>query len=66
MRRLFSKSVAPVADLAAGAILVEGMLTVKKPGTGISQDCLPELVGRRIRRAVSADRLLAWDDLDAN
>jgi N,N'-diacetyllegionaminate synthase len=66
MRRLFSKSVAPVADLAAGTILVEGMLTVKKPGTGISQDCLPELVGRRIRRAVSADRLLAWDDLDAN
>jgi N,N'-diacetyllegionaminate synthase len=66
MRRLFSKSVAPIGDLAAGTVLTEDLLTIKKPGTGISADRLTELVGRRLRRAVTGDRMLAWDDIDVD
>jgi len=64
LRNLFTKSVVARVDLPAGIILQEEHLTVKKPGTGIPADRLPELIGRRLRRAVKADELLQEDDLE--
>lgn len=64
MRRLFTKSVAPAHELEAGAVLEKGMLTLKKPGTGIPAAQLPHLLGRRLRRSVAPDRLLSWEDVD--
>jgi N-acetylneuraminate synthase len=51
-------------DLAAGTVLGPEHLTVKKPGTGIPAARLRDLVGRRLRRAVAADHLLAESDLE--
>lgn len=65
MRDLFSRSVAPVEDLATGTVLTRQVLTTKKPGTGIPPSEIDRLIGRRLRRAVAADRLLSWDDIDA-
>lgn len=64
MRELFTRSVAPVTNLAAGTELTAGQLTLKKPGTGIPASRLTELVGRRLRRDVQADQLLREDDLE--
>jgi N-acetylneuraminate synthase len=64
MRALFTKSIAPARDLQTGTLLNEEMLTLKKPGTGIPPNRVPDLVGRRLRRAVAADRLLSWEDVD--
>jgi N-acetylneuraminate synthase len=64
MRDLFTRSVAPVTDLAAGTELTADQLTLKKPGTGIPASKLPELVGRRLLRDVQADQLLREDDLE--
>ena len=66
LRRLFGKSVAPVRDLPAGTVLEASMLTLKKPGTGIAPDLIPQLVGRRLVEAVKGDRLLRLEDLGAN
>ena len=63
MRELFSKSVVARRDLAAGAVLADDDLTLKKPGGGISPARLDELVGRRLRTAVAADQALADEDL---
>lgn len=63
MRALFTRSVALVRPLPAGHILAESDLTVKKPGTGIPAERLGDLVGRRLRLDVPADRLLREDDL---
>ncbi len=63
MRRLFSKSVVPRMDLAAGTTLTEPMLTVKKPGTGIPAADIASLHGRILRRAVRADTPLRAADL---
>ena len=63
MRALFTKSLAPVRDLAADEVLSEEQLTAKKPGTGIPPEELPAVVGRRLRRPVPADRLLQREDL---
>jgi N-acetylneuraminate synthase len=64
MRDLFTKSVVARRDLAAGAVLGPEDLAAKKPGTGLPAVRLPELVGRRLRRAVRADEPLHAEDLE--
>jgi len=64
LRDLFTQSVVVVRDLPAGRVLGREDLATKKPGTGIPAARLAEIVGRRLRRAVRADQLLAEDDLD--
>jgi N-acetylneuraminate synthase len=63
LRRTFTKSVVIRRDLPVGTVLQEEHLTVKKPGTGIPAERLPEVIGRRLKRPVMADRLLSKEDL---
>ncbi len=63
MRSLFMRSVAPVRELPAGAVLTRDMLALKKPGTGIPAADLPKLVGQKLKRDVLPNRLLKWDDI---
>jgi len=63
VRAIFMKSVVARAALQAGTILSESHLAIKKPGTGIPAERLPELIGRRLRKAVEADDLLSETDL---
>ena len=65
LREIFTRSVVARIDIAAGTVLRPDHLAAKKPGTGIPARRLPELVGRRLRRGVSADHLFAEDDLEA-
>jgi N-acetylneuraminate synthase len=64
LREMFTRSVVARMDLPVGTVLSATNLTAKKPGTGIDATHLPELVGRRLRRAVAADELLSDDDLE--
>ncbi len=64
MRSMFGRSLAPRTDLPAGTVIDAGMLTAKKPATGIPADALETVVGRQLVQAVSADRLLRWEDID--
>jgi len=62
-KTLFTKSLSPVRDLSAGTVLAAEMLTVKKPGGGLSLEQLDQVIGRRLRRDIPANRLLRLDDL---
>lgn len=64
MRSLFGRSLAPARSLAAGTVVTADMLNAKKPGTGIPAGELSRLVGRRLARDVTADRLLTWEDFE--
>jgi N-acetylneuraminate synthase len=64
MRSLFQKSVAPAASFPAGTLLTRDMLTLKKPGTGIPSDNIDAVIGRRLRRDVSPEHILSWQDID--
>jgi N,N'-diacetyllegionaminate synthase len=64
LRRMFTKSVVARADLAAGTVLAEEHLAVKKPGGGIPAARLPELIGLRLTRAVRADEPLRVEELE--
>jgi len=64
MRELFTKSIVARRALQAGTILAEEHLALKKPGTGIPAERLPELVGCRLTRDLDADELLSETDLE--
>jgi N-acetylneuraminate synthase len=62
-RATFEKSVVTAAALAEGATLDAGVLTTKRPGTGIPAARIDELLGRRTARALEPDHLLEEADL---
>ena len=64
LRAIFMKSAVAARHLPAGHVIAEGDLVAKKPGTGIPVKSMALLLGRRLARDVSADTLLAWEDLE--
>ena len=64
MRQLFTKSIAALTELPSGAELNENNIGLRKPGTGLHADRLPSIHGRKLRRPVTAGRLLAEEDLE--
>jgi len=66
LRSLFTKSVVARADLPAGTVLTETMLSVKKPGTGIPAARFSKLMGLSLRRPVRANEVLTLDDFDVD
>ena len=63
MRQLFQKSAAVVRPLAEGTVLTREMLTAKKPAKGIPASEIDSLIGKRLKRSVSPERILNWDDI---
>ncbi|HEY4223558.1 MAG TPA: N-acetylneuraminate synthase family protein [Myxococcota bacterium] len=64
LKRIFGKSVVAARDLAAGTLLDEAMLALKKPGTGIAAARLSDVVGRRLAKSVVRDELLASEHIE--
>jgi N,N'-diacetyllegionaminate synthase len=64
LRAIFNKSLVARQRLAAGTILTEAHLAMKKPGTGIAAERLPDMIGRRLRRSLEIDEQLRADDVD--
>ncbi len=64
LRQMFSKSVVAAKALPAGHRISEADLTFKKPGSGISAAEVDRVVGRVLKRAVTADRLLSEQDFE--
>jgi N-acetylneuraminate synthase len=64
LRATFTKSIVARKSLKAGTILKADDLSLKKPGTGIPANRLPEICGRRLKRSVKADTLISENDLE--
>ncbi len=64
LRSIFMKSIVARDDLEKGRVLRLEDLTTKKPGTGIPANQLEGLVGRRLRRSLERDEMLAEVDLE--
>ena len=61
---VFSKSIAPSRNLEKGTVLQREMLTLKKPGTGINSSEMHNILDRRLKTDVLAERLIRWSDLE--
>ena len=64
LRKIFTKSIYAAAELAAGTILKEDHLLLKKPGVGINADELPSLLGKRLINNLDRDQLIRFDDIE--
>lgn len=64
VKAMARESVVSLAAIPAGTRISADMVWVKRPGTGIPAKDLSRVVGRRTRRAIAADALIAWDDLE--
>lgn len=63
VRRVSRQSVCAMRDLAAGHVITEEDVTVKRPDLGVPAAGLRGIIGRRLGRDVAANRLLREDDL---
>jgi N,N'-diacetyllegionaminate synthase len=52
------KSLMAAVELELGSALQSSMVTLKRPGTGLSAAALPYILGRRVRRRVEAGTML--------
>ena len=64
LRTLFGRSLALNRAHPAGTALTADLLTAKKPGSGIPERDLFKLIGRKLVRDATPDRLLRWDDIE--
>ena len=64
LRTLFTRSIVASASLPAGTVITREHVAIKKPGTGLSPDRLEDIIGRRLARPVTADQLLAVEDIE--
>jgi len=63
VRQLSRGSVVASRPIYEGDVITVEMLTVKRPGDGISPMAIQQLLGRQARRAIPADSPLQWDAL---
>ena len=63
LRQIFNKSLVARQRVAAGTVLTEAHLAMKKPGTGIPAERLGEMIGRTLRRSLEVDEQLRPDDV---
>jgi N,N'-diacetyllegionaminate synthase len=63
MKRIFEKSIVTARSLPAGHTLSKGDLAFKKPGDGIPAARWSDLIGKRLRCALSADHKIKLDEL---
>ena len=59
------RSIVLDADVTAGTVLTEAMLTYKRPGTGVSPVDWDRVIGMRVKRDLSRDDVLQWEDIGA-
>jgi N-acetylneuraminate synthase len=63
MREVSRKSLVLTAHLAAGTIISEEHLTMKRPGTGIPAKQIGQIIGKKLRRDLPKDHLISLEDL---
>lgn len=59
-RRVARKSIVAAQPIRRGELLMEDMLAIKRPGTGISPMLWHSVVGRSASRDFSTDELIEW------
>ncbi len=59
----FRRSIVAKTDLKQGHTLTLDELSFKRPETGICPDEVRYVVGRKLKRNISQDEIIQWDDM---
>ncbi len=57
------RSIVAKQDITKGSVMNEGMLTIKRPATGLPSKYFFDVVGRKTRSDISTDALISWDQI---
>jgi sialic acid synthase SpsE len=57
------KSIVAGRDIPAGTVLSDEMIAMKRPGTGLPSAMISHILGRPLRKDISADTLITLDML---
>ena len=63
VRAISRQSVVARRDMRTGDVLSAADVTIKRPGTGIPPAELDLVPGKRVRRDIETDTVIAWEDL---
>ena len=58
------RSIVAIEDIAEGTLIEDGMLGMKRPGTGLPSVYLDRIIGRRASRDIKFDDIIALEDVD--
>lgn len=58
------KSIVAERDIPEGTIITDGMIAIKRPGTGIMPKHFGEIVGMKAKRNIEKEDVLQWEDLE--
>ncbi len=64
LKVLFGRSIAFNREMVKDEIIKAENIVLKKPGDGIKIDDIEKIIGRKLTKTVSLNRLLRWNDLD--
>ena len=63
VKKIFTKSCALKHDQKKGYILTKKDITFKKPGSGINENNIEQLIGKKLKKNISKNRLIKLSDL---
>ncbi|MDD2751873.1 MAG: N-acetylneuraminate synthase [Candidatus Omnitrophica bacterium] len=63
VKRVARKSIVAKADIPKGASIVEGMLSFKRPGTGIAPKFYGQVIGKKAKKNIPKDKIISWSVL---
>ena len=63
MKKAFRKSIVANVNIKKGVTITPKMLSIKRPGTGISPKYFDFIVGRTVKRDITKDELLSFKDV---
>lgn len=61
---MFRRSLYAVADIRTGEMLTAENIRIIRPGFGLAPKYLPEVIGRRAKRALPRGTALSWDAVE--
>ncbi len=62
-REVARRSLVAAVDIPEETLVTEGMLAMKRPGTGIPPKAFRKVLGRKAKKKICADELIAWEML---
>jgi len=64
IQKMARESVVSLVDIPKGAVIEEGMVWVKRPGTGIPAKDLNRVIGMRAQKDIKANTTIEWSVLE--
>jgi N-acetylneuraminate synthase len=61
MKKFMRKSIVARVNIAKGTTISEGMLTIKRPGTGIEPKYFAKIIGYKAKKDIKKDEVITWD-----